>query len=1071
MNSKGRLHDLLILAGVFVCISVCFPSLASSQTIVPVGGTLSIGGTILKQSDSSTSPLSGTITVTDVSESGFSVTDLVLTPSSTSISLDFASVLWTLGADFQSLDAQFAFPGVPFVIQTASGNFATNNFPIGLFGTLDWNGTGTICVTAVKCPDSESLSDLGVLFGDFFGTISQIGDRILVDCTLTISLDASSSKASGFISADFGFVIGNPGLVRPLDTSLKSNPSSGLATFGGTVWDPVDGRWEAKLNDTWTFDSGIGSHYVHSAPGVDPSKNLALHALMEGWIGVDLSPGGGGGEWSDIVSLADLPAPLTPCLCNVEDSVLVFKDATNGHNLQQDNVALSPWIDLDEHGLAGVPEKRVEFDTYLEFPLRNYISLKVVAESNDGFVEQGVYGAGPIPLCTTGSQVVSMEVGHLIPPGETDFRVGIGVVSFCRFFGDCTGVTNTTPWIDNVRVVVGGNPDAPLIAAAPEHHPQDSFPQNGTLRLDAPGRVDCNVVKGFPDPRPYSSLGDTLVVTGGLPGYGANTNCEVYMQFAVDWGPGVSPGAPFWLASHDSENTWKGQQWYSARIDTAEQGGQTIPGKWMSTYHEDDPNFSGDDGDLDANDIDVNGGFSHLANDIFPEGLGGIFTPGTRVSVFFKTRYVDAGGAPTTGVWATYPDTAGGNCLEMEVLPSSAQADSSWNCILYIDHEGRSAQEKIETALTATVVGSSENFEQTTWDRWDVNGPALHQGSFGRILNTVYGASVYQMFAYKTAIWNTGALFEHNLEEEDANILIPWLTLVDTGLGMNNLYITGDNIATSISSGAASEPGALLLLNQWFGVSLTCETVRDAGCPTGSVFDTTSCMEVDPVGGAHFVGNDGPNTVVLQGNGCPELHSFDLLSVQVGANGTPKGNENYDGAIKGTHSFESISNDAMGGPDYKTVFDGASIHHRRELDCTSETPITDRMGRVLNWFGYDTHQTCVDPLLALDHVPTPDDDRKIQVLGLRFSRNPMRTGIGGSALLTVPSLSQVRVQVVDLQGRIVSTVLDGFVEKGARKLQWKGTNDQGQSVASGVYFFVLSTPGETITQKVVLLSQ
>jgi len=40
-------------------------------------------------------------------------------------------------------------------------------------------------------------------------------------------------------------------------------------------------------DSVWTFDSGVGSHFDHHAPGVMPHKDPSLHAYMEGWVGVD----------------------------------------------------------------------------------------------------------------------------------------------------------------------------------------------------------------------------------------------------------------------------------------------------------------------------------------------------------------------------------------------------------------------------------------------------------------------------------------------------------------------------------------------------------------------------------------------------------------------------------------------------------------------------------------------------------------------------------------------------------------------------------------------------------------
>ena len=57
--------------------------------------------------------------------------------------------------------------------------------------------------------------------------------------------------------------------------------------FGGTIWDADSTRWEAIEDSCWTFDTGVGSHFNHAVPHVDPFKDPTLHAQMEGWIGLD----------------------------------------------------------------------------------------------------------------------------------------------------------------------------------------------------------------------------------------------------------------------------------------------------------------------------------------------------------------------------------------------------------------------------------------------------------------------------------------------------------------------------------------------------------------------------------------------------------------------------------------------------------------------------------------------------------------------------------------------------------------------------------------------------------------
>ena len=64
---------------------------------------------------------------------------------------------------------------------------------------------------------------------------------------------------------------------------------------------------------------------------------------------------------------------------------------------------------------------------------------------------------------------------------------------------------------------------------------------------------------------------------------------------------------------------------------------------------------------------------------------------------------------------------------------------------------------------------------------------------------------------------------------------------------------------------------------------------------------------------------------------------------------------------------------------------------------------------------------------------------------------------------------QVSLRVFDVSGRLVRTLVDGDQTEGARSIVWNGTNDRGQRVASGIYFYRMTATGFTETKKMVLL--
>lgn len=1056
---------------------------------------------------------------------------------------------------------------------------------------------------------------------------------------------------------------------RNFDVAGRSTPgllgaASGPDTvyFGGTFWNPDSSRWEALRDSCWTFDSGVGSHFDHGAPNVDPFKDTTLHAAMEGWIGVDRTlkdtqyfrrvtnsdfpgtgqsacklngsaffwcgvfpdeatklcyaggqgygnnwsvcieqtfayngsgsvslsyeyendteqyfdfsyvyvdtsgngddvevaaytgtlaaletlmlttgtslpftagpitvkfcvesdasysdedglfttncgafalddvslSGGGisystdfetgddgwalspvqpgiGGDWSNIVDVSDLPPALTDCVCNFADSVLVFENLAGpgAHTVGQNNFAASPWIDLLDAGLVGAPGKFVEMDMYADMPLLNYVYSQFLVRwypyncaggvEVSPWVTDGVtHFFGGIPTCTQEGAPFRVDLSAIIDSGAEQVQVGLGIFSSCLYFPNCSGLTNTTPWYDNVKFGVcgtfgGGSPTTPVLSARDIDLPQDSFPDDGTLLIGSPGRLDSGTVRGAIEPGPGTSLGDTLVVLGGSGG------AEVFVQFAVDPGPGVDgTDLSNFLSQVSFEETRYGLDWYSAQMDTAELGGVPSPGYWMTAFHEDDPAFTGSDTDTDPNDLDPMGGATRLGNDIFPDD---VFTPGTHVNLFYKTHFT---GSPE---WRTLPDTTDGSYLEMEVLPSSFDGSSTFNCVLYVDHfDGRGAQGPIETSLATLLPGGSPNWENTAWDRYDVRAPSSHQATFGRPSGTEYGATLGQALAYRTIIWNSGDLDASNLVDEDAAVIKPWLLLVET---QNTLYLSGDGIAASITAEAGTDPGALDLLDNYAGVQLGCGTFRDLDCPTGSPQDLTVCVNLDPVVGAVVATRPQGGTPQGQGNACPLNRSFDVLGLAPSPTwGIPVGDEEYNGGAK-TAQFASISSDCTLSL-FRTVVDGISVHHRRNSgNCLHGSVTTggteERLEEVLTWFGaVGNLPSCMDPGTPTGVGDDPPPRPTVQTALANFSPNPLRGHRHGRIEFTMAREAPARVDIYDLNGRLVKTVFDGVASLGVNHASWDATDAAGRRVAGGVYFYSLTTGGERFAKKLIL---
>lgn len=69
----------------------------------------------------------------------------------------------------------------------------------------------------------------------------------------------------------------------------------------------------------------------------------------------------------------------------------------------------------------------------------------------------------------------------------------------------------------------------------------------------------------------------------------------------------------------------------------------------------------------------------------------------------------------------------------------------------------------------------------------------------------------------------------------------------------------------------------------------------------------------------------------------------------------------------------------------------------------------------------------------------------------------------------VASPGLVRLDVFDVQGRLVRMLMERRQEAGAHTASWDGTDEAGRPVASGVYLYRLQTPTGSVTQRMTLV--
>lgn len=140
-------------------------------------------------------------------------------------------------------------------------------------------------------------------------------------------------------------------------------------------------------------------------------------------------------------------------------------------------------------------------------------------------------------------------------------------------------------------------------------------------------------------------------------------------------------------------------------------------------------------------------------------------------------------------------------------------------------------------------------------------------------------------------------------------------------------------------------------------------------------------------------------------------------------------------------------------------------------DSSSTADGTDSDPHVNNWTeaGSNNREFFLNAtmwLLASDQTGVGDDTPAAPGLGLRAAPNPFNPAT--TIAFTLPAAGEMTVEVFDLRGQHVRTLLRARREAGPQRVTWDGRGDDGRGVASGVYLVRAAGAGLLEFTKVAL---
>jgi hypothetical protein len=147
--------------------------------------------------------------------------------------------------------------------------------------------------------------------------------------------------------------------------------------------------------------------------------------------------------------------------------------------------------------------------------------------------------------------------------------------------------------------------------------------------------------------------------------------------------------------------------------------------------------------------------------------------------------------------------------------------------------------------------------------------------------------------------------------------------------------------------------------------------------------------------------------------------------------------------------------------------------HIHDLFIVEQINFTSDQLRVTT--EYSTNQYPLESIDRIDFLdyPTDVEDKKkvadiIKAAHL-FQNYPNPFNPETRIRFELPARGRAQLRIYSVKGQVIRTLIEKDMAAGPHSIRWDGRDDLGQSVASGVYFYSLSTPSVKESRKMILL--
>jgi hypothetical protein len=896
---------------------------------------------------------------------------------------------------------------------------------------VEWTHNGGATWTSFPVTDTVS-SGPGIYDGRGVAPFiaETFGDRLTggtgsVQVRFRFTSDGAWSGEDGLWPTDGGVIVDDINLVTRSGNTLIANNTE---TFeGGTVGATSAGIWTGGTGPTY-------GDYAALYPGVsllqeDPCLFVPLF----------------------VVAFFDDPS-TTNYACHIPDPRpdIGAMPYGNAEGVYMDNEIVSPVFANTGYGV----EFRLTFLTYRDLPLDNlqfyYWRIRSWTGStftggnwngdgcpkqwrNDNFV---YYGGQKDWLRTT------FSIGPRVTATAQGYQLAVGAVDMCGVWcgtvgsGDCH---SHAPLLDEILVQRVGVSTPQYNVRHLDGMFEDTFPGDGSITGKARADEGQDIL-------PATSLnniipGDsTSVVITPINKTGTFPNGQIYVRVQNARHAAVSGAALGSSAKRESPMPDVGSDRYPF------QGTTVQAGKTWSIFRMDQAFTALGGAVLDRYCVDLNDNLFVAGDTIwYFYGADADATPNNGNEGYYTRTLNGAGG----GVVYTSIGPAAASPMEFTILPAGGYAAGGH--ILYVDDQddrGGPGQLFFDSAFK--MLGLAQKV-----DRFDVLAPS---SVVDNSLESRVADRANQIYSrYNTILWDSGDLSSGLLgdgtgapeKSDDWGLVYDFLNTADSP----GLYLCGDDMAEEwVTLGGA---GAIQVKSAYMQFDLLSNS---------HVFHGESVSPHLIAANPSIFRHGSVSDELIAYGGCAAINDFDVVH--------PTGSSvmqypypiSGDGAVISESKLNQNSHTAdvvLGGFSYTFIRDASeTAGHSSKLNAA---PPIFPPARV---------EFMKDLLIKFGEVPgsatgVKDGPQYVNALSNNYPNpfNPTTT-----IRYSIKERAHVSLKVYNVAGQLVRTLVDEVQAPDAiQPVTWDGSNDVGQTVSSGVYFYKLVTKNFSQTKKMVLL--